>query len=134
MNIKQTLRPKVVHENGAIYPRAVKAIQCYHYMDDFIDSKDTEEEAMELAEHVRSIHASGKKLGVFQDIWRSGIKWDDQLSEDLLPKWSSWLFNLAKISSIPRWYSTLLGLSKSVQLHTFVDAGEDAYAAVMYES
>ncbi|XP_037813637.1 uncharacterized protein LOC119604840 [Lucilia sericata] len=41
------------------YPRAVKAIQCYHYMDDFIDSVDTEDEAKELAVHVRLIHSAG---------------------------------------------------------------------------
>ncbi|XP_065365528.1 uncharacterized protein LOC135958553 [Calliphora vicina] len=41
-----------------MYPRAVKSIQCYHYMDDFIDSVNTEEEAKELAIQVRMIHAA----------------------------------------------------------------------------
>ncbi|XP_065355454.1 uncharacterized protein LOC135949918 [Calliphora vicina] len=185
-----------------MYPRAVKSIQCYHYMDDFIDSVNTEEEAKELAIQVRMIHADNtcqtsfkaieKILGMYwesnndvfqynsrfsrlrrdvfqphvvptkrevlqvlmsifdplgfvshytiglkmllQDIWRSGIKWDDELSDDLLPKWSSWLGNLVKITSIviPRCYSKLLKLTVNVQLHTFVDAGENAYAAVCY--
>lgn len=54
------------------------------------------------------------------------IKRDDQLSEDLLPKSFSWLSSI----NILRCYSTLLRLSVNVQRHTFVDAGENAYAAV----
>ncbi|KAI8118770.1 hypothetical protein CVS40_9674 [Lucilia cuprina] len=80
-----------------------------------------------------SHYTIGLKM-LLQDIWRSGIKWDDELNEDLFPKRSSWLFNLTKISSIiiPRCYSRLLKATKNVQLHTFVDAGENAYAAVCY--
>lgn len=223
--IAHFVRNKNADEFINLYPRAVKAIQSYHYMDDFIDSVDTEEEAKELAVQVRTIHASGgfhmrnwvtnsdsvrrhlcddgsamqttfkaveKNLGMYwesttdvfrynsrfsrlrrdvfqaqvvptkrevlqvlmsifdplgfvshftiglkmllQDIWRSGIKWDDELNEELQLKWSSWLANLAKISSIciPRCYSKLLISTKNVQIHTFVDAGENGYAAVSY--
>lgn len=223
--IAHFVRNKNADEFINLYPRAVKAIQSYHYMDDFIDSVDTEEEAKELAVQVRTIHASGgfhmrnwvtnsdsvrrhlcddgsamqttfkaveKILGMYwesstdvfrynsrfsrlrrdvfqaqvvptkrevlqvlmsifdplgfvshftiglkmllQDIWRSGIKWDDELNEELQLKWSSWLANLAKISSIciPRCYSKLLISTKNVQIHTFVDAGENGYAAVSY--
>ncbi|XP_075154899.1 uncharacterized protein LOC142228371 [Haematobia irritans] len=42
-----------------LYPRAVKAINFYHYMDDFIDSVQTEEEAIKLANQVKTIHAKG---------------------------------------------------------------------------
>ncbi|XP_075154877.1 uncharacterized protein LOC142228354 [Haematobia irritans] len=207
-----------------LYPRAVKAINFYHYMDDFIDSVQTEEEAIKLANQVKTIHAKGgfhmrnwasnsnivrqklaeggaatensfgaveKILGMYwesnnddfqyncrfsrlkrnvfqrhtvptkkvlqvlmsifdplgfvshytislkillQDIWRSAIKWDDELNEDLHIKWCSWLSNLEKIStvSIPRCYSRLLKSTFNVQLHTFVVAGENAYAAVCY--
>lgn len=208
-----------------MYPRAVKAIQHYHYMDDFIDSVDSEEEAWELALQVKKIHSAAgfhmrnwvtnselvrkhlsedgsntqssfkaveKILGMYwesnndvlqykfmfsrlrrdvfhtevaptkrevlqvlmsifdplglvshytiglkillQDIWRSGIKWDDEINTELSVKWHLWLSNLPKISSItiPRCYSKLLKMTSEIQLHTFVDAGENAYAAVCY--
>ncbi|XP_075167653.1 uncharacterized protein LOC142239764 [Haematobia irritans] len=223
--IANFVRNKNAEDFRDLYPRAVKAINFYHYMDDFIDSVQTEEEAIKLANQVKTIHAKGgfhmrnwasnsnivrqklaeggaatensfgaveKILGMYwesnndvfqyncrfsrlkrnvfqrhtvptkrevlqvlmsifdplgfvshytislkillQDIWRSAIKWDDELNEDLHIKWCSWLSNLEKIStvSIPRCYSRLLKSTLNVQLHTFVDAGENAYAAVCY--
>ncbi|XP_075145994.1 uncharacterized protein LOC142220640 [Haematobia irritans] len=223
--IANFVRNKNAEDFRDLYPRAVKAINFYHYMDDFIDSVQTEEEAIKLANQVKTIHAKGgfhmrnwasnsnivrqklaeggaatensfgaveKILGMYwesnndvfqyncrfsrlkrnvfqrhtvptkrevlqvlmsifdplgfvshytislkillQDIWRSAIKWDDELNEDLHIKWCSWLSNLEKIStvSIPRCYSRLLKSTFNVQLHTFVDAGENAYAAVCY--
>ncbi|XP_073821618.1 uncharacterized protein [Musca autumnalis] len=206
------------------YPRAVKAVESYHYMDDFIDSVHSEEEALELALQVKTIHAAGgfhmrnwvsnsklvqEKLGdgeltkntfgavekilgmywesnndvfqyncrfsrlsrnvfeshvvptkrevlqvlmsifdplgfishytiglkiLLQQIWRSAIKWDDELNDELYNNWSSWLSNLEKIShvQVPRCYSKLLKFTQDVQMHTFVDAGEDGYAALCY--
>lgn len=80
-----------------------------------------------------SHYTIGLKI-LLQDIWRSGIKWDDELNEELYSKWSTWLTNLDKISfvMIPRCYSKLPKFTFNVQLHTFVDAGENAYAAACY--
>ncbi|XP_036318305.1 uncharacterized protein LOC118733148 [Rhagoletis pomonella] len=40
------------------HPRAVDAIKNHHYVDDFIDSEDSEQVALDLAEAVKAIHAS----------------------------------------------------------------------------
>ena len=223
--IAHFVRNKNAEQFREVYPRAVKSVQAYHYMDDFIDSVDTEEEAIALATEVKAIHAAGgfhmrnwasnsstvreklseddsakgtsfgapdKILGMYwhsnndvfqyncrftrlrrnvfqdkvvptkreilqvlmsifdplglvthrtiglkillQDIWRSGIRWDDELADDLFQKWLCWLSNLPQIAalSVPRCYSTQLRGATNIQLHTFVDAGENAYAAVSY--
>lgn len=72
---------------------------------------------------------------VLQEIWRSRIDWDETLSEDLYNKWKNWLTFLPIITnvSIPRCYSPKMSNEGcTIQLHTFVDASEDAYAAVSY--
>lgn len=40
-------------------PRAVKAIVDNHYVDDWLDSVDTQEEAVQLANDVKAIHKEG---------------------------------------------------------------------------
>ncbi|XP_055548592.1 uncharacterized protein LOC129732102 [Wyeomyia smithii] len=41
------------------YPRAVEAIQQRHYVDDYLDSFDSEEEACRVAEEVKLVHKEG---------------------------------------------------------------------------
>ncbi|XP_053699091.1 uncharacterized protein LOC128746066 [Sabethes cyaneus] len=41
------------------YPRAVEAIQRRHYVDDYLDSFDSEEEACRVAEEVKIVHKKG---------------------------------------------------------------------------
>ncbi|XP_055528101.1 uncharacterized protein LOC129728164 [Wyeomyia smithii] len=49
-----------------IYPRAASAVIDNHYVDDFLDSVDTVDEAVQLVEKVKSIHAAGGfKIGKF---------------------------------------------------------------------
>lgn len=43
-------------ENEGEYPRAAAAIKTQHYVDDYLDSVDTEEEAIELALEVTAVH------------------------------------------------------------------------------
>ncbi|XP_073836062.1 uncharacterized protein isoform X2 [Musca autumnalis] len=209
------------------FPRAVEAIQQYHYVDDFIDSVNDDEQAIELASQVQYIHSAGgfhirnwasnsnavishlqddsskdqkprdlaeteKVLGMYwdpnkdsfvyifrfarlrrdlfaseliptkrellqvlmsifdplgliscytttlkillQEVWRSGIDWDDEICNPLHVKWRKWKTAIDYISSIEisRCYSPHINEATEVELHTFVDAGEDAYAAVCY--
>ncbi|GBP02979.1 hypothetical protein EVAR_69128_1 [Eumeta japonica] len=209
------------------FPRAVEAIQNHHYVDDFIDSVDNHQEAIQLAKQVKFIHAAAgfhirnwssnssevinhleevhsenqkpkdltateKILGMYwdpnkdtfvyifrfarlrrnvftndiiptkrellqvlmsifdplgliscytttlkillQEVWRSDIDWDMELIDSLLPKWQKWKTVITHIESvrIPRCYSHHLSEAANVELHTFTDAGEDAYAAVCY--
>ncbi|XP_053968959.1 uncharacterized protein LOC128870369 [Anastrepha ludens] len=71
---------------------------------------------------------------LLQDVWRSGLAWDDPLQDNLFDKWNQWKSTMPLITAaeIPRCYSLLLKDAEDVQLHTFVDAGESAYAAVCY--
>lgn len=225
--IAHYVRNKNASEFQQTYPRAVEAITKYHYVDDFIDSVNSEEDAIELALQVKIIHSAAsfhvrnwacnskavlskvldsqeldkknislcsteKVLGMFwdssadtfryvfrfvklqrnvileevtptkrevlqvlmsifdpmgyllcytislkillQDIWRSGIGWDEEVNEFLLPKWLDWKNIIQCITNleIPRCFSPFYLEAKNVQLHTFADAGEYAYAAVSY--
>ncbi|XP_062534847.1 uncharacterized protein LOC134204027 [Armigeres subalbatus] len=73
---------------------------------------------------------------LFQEVWRSGIGWDEIIPERLYEKWEKWLEILPKVQDvhIPRCYrlSTQLGSQTNIQLHTFVDASLSGYAAVVY--
>ncbi|CAG7819720.1 unnamed protein product [Allacma fusca] len=71
---------------------------------------------------------------LFQQIWRTGLGWDDSLSEMLMQSWKTWLAALADASkmTIPRCYHPNLQVGTNIQLHTFVDASEEAFAAVCY--
>ncbi|XP_058451241.1 uncharacterized protein LOC131430355 [Malaya genurostris] len=79
-----------------------------------------------------SVH--GKIL--IQQIWRSGIDWDDKIEDEqyeLWQKWTSLLPILADIR-IPRWYmhNDVTASALSTQLHIFVDASEEASSCVAY--
>ncbi|XP_062705798.1 uncharacterized protein LOC134287620 [Aedes albopictus] len=73
---------------------------------------------------------------LMQDIWATGIGWDDTINSDLYERWRLWSGYLPQLSSIrvPRCYfagakqETYAGL----QIHVFVDASELAYSSVVY--
>jgi hypothetical protein len=71
---------------------------------------------------------------ILQEIWRSGIGWDDEIASSTHEKWNAWLIELKSISSmrIPRSYSLHLKLDGHNQLHVFCDASEQAYCVVAY--
>ena len=68
-------------------------------------------------------------------IWASGLDWNEILDEDLHSKAEIWLkeFENLKQVKVPR--CIRLGQEEEVRsfsLHTFVDASQDAYGAVVY--
>ena len=74
---------------------------------------------------------------ILQEIWMRGLDWDEILDEDLHSKaeeiWLQEFENLKQVK-VPR--CMRLGQEKEVRsfsLHTFVDASQDAYGAVVYE-
>lgn len=71
---------------------------------------------------------------LLQDIWRSGIDWDDSIGDSLREKWLIWLREVKQIDKfkIPRCYFPSSKEIKNLQLHLFSDASEKAYAAVAY--
>ncbi|XP_062704081.1 uncharacterized protein LOC134286482 [Aedes albopictus] len=72
---------------------------------------------------------------LLQDVWRSGIDWDEQINESIFDRWQTWLQVLPRIEQIriPRCYSKGRSFDHgAVQLHTFVDASENGIAAACY--
>ncbi|XP_044761992.1 uncharacterized protein LOC123319195 [Coccinella septempunctata] len=71
---------------------------------------------------------------LIQDIWKSGIGWDDSVEHEQYKTWKLWLLDLQKITniSIPRCYSTSISKAERVELHIFCDASKRAYASVAY--
>ncbi|XP_075167603.1 uncharacterized protein LOC142239718 [Haematobia irritans] len=169
------------------YTRAVTAIQHNHYVDDFIDSVDREEEAIEWASQVKLIHAAAgfhirnwssnndavtnyleeitsaekrqkasqilKRFWICQTSARHTHSRNNSHEERTVASSDVYfrstglyimLYNNTQNSSsrtaidrisaveIPRCYSQYLNEATEIELHTFVDAGEDAYAAVCY--
>jgi len=74
----------------------------------------------------------GAKI-ILQNIWRSGVSWVDAIKEPDEIDWMKWQALLPKLSDlrIPRYMSCSSNV-KSLQLHMFVDASLDAYAAEAY--
>ncbi|XP_062710495.1 uncharacterized protein LOC134288735 [Aedes albopictus] len=72
---------------------------------------------------------------LLQEIWRSGVAWDEPIADPQLQKWKSWLTYLPQAGSvrIPRCYTALAPYEQlTTELHTFVDASELGYCAVSY--
>ncbi|XP_062538717.1 uncharacterized protein LOC134206991 [Armigeres subalbatus] len=71
-----------------------------------------------------------------QHIWRSGLGWDERIGDTLLEQWKRWVKLLQQLNQveIPRCYFP--GYSsegyRTAELHIFVDASEEAFAAVAY--
>lgn len=73
---------------------------------------------------------------ILQEIWRSGVSWDDPIQDEQFVKWNKWLQYLPDLEkiSIQRCYlkSIVDYTDAYTELHTFVDASENGYAAVAY--
>ncbi|XP_062540921.1 uncharacterized protein LOC134208963 [Armigeres subalbatus] len=71
---------------------------------------------------------------LMQEIWRSSIDWDTPIEEPQFQKWLVWLKVLPKVTDvqIPRCYRVFATLQSSCNMHTFVDASENGFAAVVY--
>ncbi|XP_055615070.1 uncharacterized protein LOC129761373 [Toxorhynchites rutilus septentrionalis] len=71
-----------------------------------------------------------------QEVWRIGLKWDEQITGKQFESWKSWVKLLPKLEDIqiPRCFhhATSIADQTRIQMHTFVDAGENGMAAVVY--
>ncbi|XP_062544813.1 uncharacterized protein LOC134211695 [Armigeres subalbatus] len=76
----------------------------------------------------------GKVL--MQEVWRSGISWDEPVSEKIFEQWQKWIamFDQLKRIRIQRCYfeGANIEMYRFLQVHVFVDASETAYAAAVY--
>ena len=72
---------------------------------------------------------------LIQMMWQRGLEWDETLPTDILIKWEEWKSELQWLShiKIPRYIGSIhKQYANPVELHTFGDASEEAYAAVSY--
>ncbi|XP_055590680.1 uncharacterized protein LOC129742764 [Uranotaenia lowii] len=74
----------------------------------------------------------GKVL--IQELWRSGVGWDEQISDCSFQRWLKWIDIVDRINDIkiPRYYFGNFETPGTIEIHTFVDASEVAYACVTY--
>jgi len=73
---------------------------------------------------------------LLQRSWLAGIGWDEEISEKDHIEWKNWLNeieNVAKVK-VQRQFNLTNNLSEceTLELHTFADAGGEAFAAVSY--
>ncbi|XP_062557433.1 uncharacterized protein LOC134222307 [Armigeres subalbatus] len=129
------------------FPQAVDAIVRKHYVDDMLASVETAEEAIKLAQEVKYIHAAGgfemrnwisnssvvlaslhegaaieKNLGIGQE----------NVTEKVLGLWWNTTMDCFTFKVSPRYDDDLLSGPTKRELHTFVDASENGFAAVVY--
>ena len=72
---------------------------------------------------------------LLQEMWAHGLDWDDLFQEDLASKARKWFSELEDLPTIKVPRCLRLGQEEellSQALHTFVDASQDAYGAVIY--
>ncbi|XP_065074000.1 uncharacterized protein LOC135698068 [Ochlerotatus camptorhynchus] len=73
---------------------------------------------------------------LLQQIWRSGVQWDEEIDDNANEKWNTWLQVLPRVEQvqIPRCYNSKYPAEEAddIQLHTMVDASENGMAAVCY--
>ena len=69
---------------------------------------------------------------MLQELWKSNLHWDEELSSSIATKWVTFLEALPRICKIriPRWLGT--EPAGVIQIHGFADASQSAYAAVVY--
>lgn len=72
---------------------------------------------------------------LFQETWRLGLDWDQEVPEDIKARFLSWLagLSLVKETSVPRSYCAG-GWDdvRATEVHVFSDASEAGYGAVVY--
>ena len=71
---------------------------------------------------------------LLQDVWRSGTDWDEPIPLELYQKWLDWFTLLPDLQElkIPRRLSPWTPNKCEIEMHTFVDASDGAFAANTY--
>ena len=72
---------------------------------------------------------------LIQKMWQRGLEWDETFPADLQLEWDEWKNELHMLShiKIPRYIGSIhKQYAQPVELHTFGDASEEAYASAAY--
>lgn len=70
---------------------------------------------------------------ILQDLWRSGIQWDESVPQGIHTRWSTYKTQLDELSQleIPR-FTNFNANRQAMQVHGFCDASQQAYGACVY--
>ncbi|XP_058817638.1 uncharacterized protein LOC131680938 [Topomyia yanbarensis] len=117
----QYIKNKNAEEHAVQYPEAAAAIIHRHYVDNYFDSVDTVEEAINRAK---------------QHLWRLGCDWKQEIDDESWRLWKRWTGLLPEVDAvrITRCYlgNAASSAVESLELHIFTDASEHAYGCVAY--
>lgn len=71
---------------------------------------------------------------LYQDLWRLDIKWDCEVPNEIFYRWQTWLKETRELDfvEIPRCYFPGAKPFRAAELHTFCDASDRAFVAVVY--
>ena len=71
---------------------------------------------------------------LYQQLWKTGQDWDDQVPPDILDLHKRWRSELPDLAArqLPRCYSSPEHQVKHLELHGFSDASKSAFGAVVY--
>ncbi|XP_055633928.1 uncharacterized protein LOC129774246 [Toxorhynchites rutilus septentrionalis] len=73
---------------------------------------------------------------LMQEVWCQKIQWDERVNDHIYSRWTKWisLFSQVREIRIRRCYfeNASSSMYETLEVHTFVDASEDAYSAVVY--
>ena len=72
---------------------------------------------------------------IIQELWRRGTEWTDVLTPEELNRWNAWLPNLPLMEELSFDRVLMPGLVEdfeTIQVHTFSDASEKAFASVAF--
>ncbi|XP_062541149.1 uncharacterized protein LOC134209181 [Armigeres subalbatus] len=145
----QFVKNKNAKEFEDQYPRAVEGIVNNHYVDDSLESYSSVAEAIRVSEEMRMIHQNGgfelrnwlsnkeevlRSLGETKPSVDKNIGPDNKEFERILGLlWMTKKDELCLATSVQEPIQKLIDEHyQKLQLHTFVDASEVAYAAVSY--
>ncbi|XP_077992825.1 uncharacterized protein LOC144446858 [Glandiceps talaboti] len=135
------------------FPLAATVCTESMYMDDVMDSQDSDDEAIQVREQLTSLLSKAgfhirrwcsnstlvlegvpeeeRATGV-KEAWILGLGWDDEFPPDLSSQTTQWFSELPLVSemAIPRCYQHYP--TEDTSLHTFTDASSQAFGAVTY--
>ena len=71
---------------------------------------------------------------LLQDVWLSGVDWDDRVKPAELKQWNDFvaMMNATTLHQMPRCFSKDLTTARKIELHMFSDASTKAFAAAIY--
>ncbi|XP_055604687.1 uncharacterized protein LOC129752921 [Uranotaenia lowii] len=73
---------------------------------------------------------------IIQTLWKTGCKWDEPVDDSTFANWKRWTNLFSRLGEVrisrPYFGQGSPETCQPIQMHTFVDASEEAYACVIY--